>query len=182
MYDTAMREVLKTQQSKFFGKYRGLVVQNQDILERRGRLRVVVPQVLGDTEVWAMPCVPYAGAGVGLFTLPPKDTPVWVEFEAGDPSYPIWTGCIWPSGDISITDLGVTSPNKFLKTDKFSLEIDELLGIVTLKLNQGEAKIEFSPIGITIKGTTVSVEDSAGGKIMIAAGGVIVNNGVLAIK
>ena len=47
-----------------FGKYRGLVVDNNDPTNR-GRLQVSVPAVLYDVHVWAMPCVPYAGPRYG---------------------------------------------------------------------------------------------------------------------
>jgi len=38
--------------------------------------------------------------GVGLFFLPPKGANVWVEFEGGDPDYPIWSGCFWSDGEV----------------------------------------------------------------------------------
>src|SRR4030065_133093 len=79
---------------QFFGKYRGEVVDNDDPT-LRGRIKVLVPAVLGTLEAWAMPCVPYAGQGSGLYTLPKPGTQVWVEFEGGDPAYPIWSGCFW---------------------------------------------------------------------------------------
>src|SRR5690606_19991990 len=85
--------------SHFFGKYRGLVVDNADPTDR-GRLQVKVPAVLGDEAVWALPCVPYAGAGVGFYALPEAGTAIWVEFEAGDPSFPVWTGCFWGDGEL----------------------------------------------------------------------------------
>ena len=57
-------------QARHYGKYRGQVADNVDAAER-GRVQVSVPALLGDQLVWAMPCVPYAGNGVGLFALPP---------------------------------------------------------------------------------------------------------------
>src|SRR5690606_2312186 len=72
--------------AEYFGKYRGTVVDNADPV-KRGRLRVVVPAVLSSTPVWAMPCVPYAGPKLGFYAMPETGTGVWVEFEAGDPSY-----------------------------------------------------------------------------------------------
>jgi uncharacterized protein involved in type VI secretion and phage assembly len=44
---------------------------------------------------WAMPCVPVAGINMGMFTVPLIGAGVWVEFEQGDPDYPIWVGCYW---------------------------------------------------------------------------------------
>ena len=48
-----------------------------------------------DDSGWALPAVPYAGDGVGFFMIPPIGASVWIEFEHGDPDYPIWTGCFW---------------------------------------------------------------------------------------
>ena len=81
--------------SEFYGKYRGKVENNVDPLQQ-GRVQVTVPAVLGDGRLsWAMPCAPYAGSQVGFFAVPPVGANVWVEFEAGDPDYPIWSGCFW---------------------------------------------------------------------------------------
>jgi len=80
---------------RFYGKYRGLVVENIDP-EQIGRVLVQVPDVLGEIpSSWAMPCVPAAGIQSGLFIVPPIGSQVWVEFEQGDPNYPIWTGGFW---------------------------------------------------------------------------------------
>src|SRR5688572_22057881 len=91
------------QAPRYFGKYRGRVEDNDD-KERLGRLQIIVPQVLGEAKVWAFPCVAYAGKDVGFYAMPKIGTGVWVEFEAGDSRYPIWTGCVWAKGDISAAD------------------------------------------------------------------------------
>jgi uncharacterized protein involved in type VI secretion and phage assembly len=141
----------------FYGKYRGLVVDNRDPT-RRGRLKVRVPAVMGEEEVWALPCAPYAGDGVGFFTLPENDTAVWVEFEAGDPSFPIWVGCFWGDGQIPEGD---ASPEiKFLRTRKVTLRIDD---------DQGELLIEVDGSSIKLTASEISLESSsitsrAGGK------------------
>jgi Type VI secretion system/phage-baseplate injector OB domain len=80
--------------NKFFGKYRGLVEDNLDP-QGLGRLQVSSGDVLGDGRKWAMPCLPYANPGLGFLMLPPVGASVWLEFEGGDPNYPIWTGCFW---------------------------------------------------------------------------------------
>ncbi len=81
----------------FYGKYRGTVVLNVDP-EQRGRIMVQVPDVTGPLlSSWAMPCVPVAGINMGIFTVPPIGAGVWIEFERGDPDYPIWVGGYWGS-------------------------------------------------------------------------------------
>lgn len=86
--------------NNYFGKYRGTVVQNIDP-ERKGRVQVMVPDVLGlIPSTWAEPCVPLAGPTgppMGVFMVPPIGTGVWVEFEQGSPNRPIWVGCRWGS-------------------------------------------------------------------------------------
>ena len=73
----------------------------------RGRVRVTVPAVLGEeASGWAEPAAPFSGDGVGQFTLPPVGAGVWVEFEAGDPDYPIWTGGWWAAGQPPAAETG----------------------------------------------------------------------------
>src|SRR5258708_36061190 len=80
---------------RYYGKYRGLVIENIDP-EQIGRVMVQVPDVKGELpSSWAMPCVPAAGIQSGCFIVPPIGSQVWVEFEQGDPDYPIWTGGFW---------------------------------------------------------------------------------------
>jgi len=82
---------------KFLGKYRGNVVNNVDP-EQRGRIQVIVPDVSNVmVSSWALPCAPVGGMQTGMFAVPPIGAGVWVEFEQGDPDYPIWTGCFWGS-------------------------------------------------------------------------------------
>jgi hypothetical protein len=87
---------------RYYGKYRGLVVDNADP-EDLGRLRLRVPSLLGSDVVtgWALACAPYGGApGQGLLLIPEVGTGVWVEFEEGDLEFPIWAGVYWakPAG------------------------------------------------------------------------------------
>jgi uncharacterized protein involved in type VI secretion and phage assembly len=79
--------------TQFYGKYRGQVENNMDPMQL-GRIQVLVPAV-GMTTSWALPCTPYAVPQAGFLFLPPVGAPVWIEFEGGDPDYPIWSGCFW---------------------------------------------------------------------------------------
>jgi hypothetical protein len=89
-----------TPNKQFYGKYRGTVLDNVDP-DQRGRLLVNVPDVLGAIpSSWAEPCVPLAGPTgppMGVYFVPPIGAGVWVEFEHGDPTLPIWAGCRWGS-------------------------------------------------------------------------------------
>ena len=80
---------------RYFGKYRGFVIDNIDPL-KIGRVLAQVPDVLGEqVSSWAMPCVPAAGIQAGCFIVPAIGSQVWMEFEQGNPDYPIWTGGFW---------------------------------------------------------------------------------------
>jgi hypothetical protein len=83
---------------RFYGKYRGTVENNIDPLHI-GRIVAVVPQVSGITPTgWALPCAPFPADGVASLTVPPIGASVWIEFEAGNPDNPIWSGGFWSFG------------------------------------------------------------------------------------
>ncbi|HKP73486.1 MAG TPA: phage baseplate assembly protein V, partial [Pyrinomonadaceae bacterium] len=83
---------------RFYGKFRATVINNLDP-EQRGRLMCMVPDVLGVVpSTWAEACTPLAGPTgppMGVYMVPPIGAGVWVEFEQGDPNYPVWVGCRW---------------------------------------------------------------------------------------
>ncbi len=82
-------------QQRFYGKFRGTVVNNVDPLQI-GRIMAIVPDVSGVAPTsWAMPCVPVAGINSGVFAVPQLGSGVWIEFEQGDPDRPIWVGGYW---------------------------------------------------------------------------------------
>lgn len=125
---------------KLFGKYRGFVVDNNDPMKLR-RLKVKVPALFGDEVLdWAWPCEPYGGLGeVSFVAVPPVGAGVWVEFEAGDPDSPIWSGC-WsaaPGGTPEISsEADAKYPyNKVIKTESgHTLELDDTSGEEKIKL------------------------------------------------
>lgn len=81
--------------TKYYGKYRGTVVQNVDP-EQRGRIQAIVPDVSNVVPTtWASACVPLAGKSMGTYLVPQIGSGVWIEYEQGDVDYPIWTGCFW---------------------------------------------------------------------------------------
>ncbi|MCN9241501.1 phage baseplate assembly protein V [Streptomyces sp. RY43-2] len=85
--------------NRHLGKFRGRVISNDDPL-RLGRITAEVPDVLGgEPSTWALPCLPFTGPQSGQFVVPPPGAGVWVEFEQGDPSFPVWTGCWYGDAD-----------------------------------------------------------------------------------
>lgn len=150
--------------SHYFGKYRGTVVNNIDPM-MIGRIQVIVPDVSGIMlSSWAMPCFPLAGIQAGAYMVPTIGTGVWVEFEQGNPDYPIWVGC-WYGTTAEVPALvkaGLpVSPSIVLQTTgQHTFAMSDLpgpTGGLLLKSATG-AMIQVNDIGITIsngKGATI---------------------------
>lgn len=76
----------------YHGMYKAIVMDNNDP-ERRGRIRVQCPSVLGDyLSAWCEPCIPYATDYAGDYYVPPVGEGIWVQFEEGNVNKPIWNG------------------------------------------------------------------------------------------
>lgn len=181
--DDLNEELLDWVRGHFFGKYRGTVSDNADPTSR-GRLKVRVPAVLGTVEAWAMPCVPYAGDGVGFYSLPATGTGIWVEFEAGDPSFPIWSGCFW--ADNELPDPGGASV-KIWKTGKVTVRIDDNADEVKVETTSGSKVTLASDIQSESGGAKQTVGSSGvvselgSGKVEVTSSAVKVNNGALEV-
>lgn len=176
----AMEEETWTGVRKFFGKFRGTVVNNVDPLNK-GRLLVSVPDVLGLTpSTWAMPCVPLAGVQNGFYAMPLIGSGVWVEFEQGDSDYPIWVGCFWGSAaEVPAMSRFVPPlvPGITLQTPlQNGITISDLpgpTGGILLKCATG-ASIAINDLGIVI-------QNGKGAILTLAGPSVDVNNGALTI-
>jgi uncharacterized protein involved in type VI secretion and phage assembly len=168
---------------KYFGKYRGSVFAVDDPLNM-GRIQAQVPDVLGSTPSgWAMPAVPLAGPQVSTYVIPPVGAGIWVEFEHGDKSFPIWTGCWWGSkaevppsasaGSPSIPPNMVLqpqagpqgAPTAILTGDSGHGELNITLktpGGASLVINDNEIVISNGKgASISLKGNTVNINDGA---------------------
>jgi uncharacterized protein involved in type VI secretion and phage assembly len=166
--------------NKYYGKYRGTVVNNVDPMQM-GRIQVIVPDVGGVTpSSWAMPCVPVAGIQNGIFVLPIIGAGVWVEFEHGDIDFPVWTGGWWGSA-AEVPALALASPpglQNFVvqTTGQNTLMISDTpgpTGGIMLKSTTG-AMILINEIGITIS-------NGQGATIMMSGPSVIINQGALTV-
>ena len=77
---------------RFYSVYRGHVVDNEDP-DGLNRIKVIIPVIAGKAEhpTWAYPRDSFSGDGYGAQILPQKGDMVMVEFEHGDPKFPIWS-------------------------------------------------------------------------------------------
>ena len=163
--------------TRHYGKYRGLVTNNIDP-NRMGRIQVSCSQVLGENILaWAMPCVPFAGIQEGFYMIPTIASNVWVEFEAGDPTRPIWSGCFWTRQQIPATALLPTV--RMIKTLGCQLTLDDTPGIGGITLMAGPPAIA---VPCTIKLNVAGIEINVGAaKITLDPARVDVNNGALQV-
>lgn len=164
MNDQAIEQLLDWVRNHYFGKYRGTVTDNGDSTNR-GRLKVHVPAVLGDLEVWAMPCLPYAGNNVGVFMIPESGAGVWVEFEGGDPSYPIWTGGFWADSELPQDNTGsaATTSLRIIRSQQgLMVALDDDAQVITVSDSNGDNVITIDSMQsqITIQGNMKTVVDA----------------------
>lgn len=76
---------------RYYSSYRGYVVENEDE-DGLGRIQVKIPSVTHNKihPVWAYPKTQWGGKDYGMQLLPVKGEIVWIEFEHGDPRFPLW--------------------------------------------------------------------------------------------
>ena len=152
MNEDVLFELADRLQNRFYGKYRGIVT---DVDDSTMRIKATVPAVLGTTPTgWCLPCVPYAGPQVGFFFVPSPGAAVWIEFEGGDVSYPIWTGCFWRADEL---------PSEAAPTTR---------GIVTAAPHQ----LLFDD-----DGDEITVSDSNGGTMTFGSDGVKTARGTMSV-
>jgi uncharacterized protein involved in type VI secretion and phage assembly len=168
--DRMLEELVEHLRSRFYGLYRGIVADNDDP-SRLGRIKAQVPSVLGSVQTgWCMPCVPYAGDQIGIAFLPEVGSGVWIAFEGGDASYPVWVGCFWRKGELpadvepDVKVIATTAP--------LELKLDDSDGSVTLTDSNGNA-VQLDSDGITLS--------KAGQQVVVSDSSVSVNDGALEV-
>jgi hypothetical protein len=175
MSDDLLARLLDKVEHRFYGKYRAFVKDNADP-DKRGRLRLQIPSVLGPDVLsgWALPCAPYGGrAGCGFFFIPENDDGVWVEFEGGLLEYPVWVGTFWTKANAASEapppgDSQSPPTSKIIKTLKHTIELAD--GSDTLTISDcNDNKVTLDPSGVL-------VEDGNGNKVTLASGGVTIES------
>jgi uncharacterized protein involved in type VI secretion and phage assembly len=165
---------------RYYGKYRGTVVQNVDP-EQRGRIQAIVPDVSNVVpSTWAMACVPLTGKGMGSYLVPQIGAGVWIEYEQGDVDYPIWTGGFWGvAAEVPALALAGNplSPSIVLQSGlQHSISISDVpgpTGGIMLKSATG-AMVLVNDVGITIS-------NGKGATIVMNGPTVTINNGALTV-
>jgi uncharacterized protein involved in type VI secretion and phage assembly len=154
-----------------FGKYRGIVDSLGSGAEL-GLIKALVPEVLGEeVSQWARPAVPFAGAKHGFVALPEVGDGVWIEFEAGNVTQPIWSGFWW--GDDEIPDPAAEKTRVFATSNGHKLVLDEDANEVRIEHGGGPS------IVLTDSDITIAVGSK---KIVISSSSVSVNDGALEVS
>lgn len=165
---------------KFYGKYRGTVVNNIDP-EQKGRIQALVPDVSNIALTsWAMPCLPVGGIQMGMFTVPPIGAGVWVEFEQGDPDYPIWVGSYWGSA-MEVPALAKTVPPGLAG---ITLQTTLQNGIVINDMPGPSGGIMIKSTAgamIIVNDTGIYIQNGQGASIIMTGPTVTINQGALVV-
>lgn len=183
------------QRQTFYGKYRGVVTDNKDPLGM-ARIRATVPDVYGaDKSGWALPSVPFAGDSMGFVALPSVGSRVWIEFEQGDPDYPIWSGCWWGSKDEMPDEASAAPDGRVLiktaggqkimlddKGDNTNTITIQTSGGQKIVLNDQSITIDFGN-GVTVELSTakITLDDGAGATVELDGPKVGVNDDALEV-
>jgi uncharacterized protein involved in type VI secretion and phage assembly len=167
----ALEDLVEHLRTRFYGLYRGVVTDNDDPSDL-ARIKARIPAVLGAAESgWCMPCVPYAGPQVGVAFLPETGSGVWIAFEGGDVSYPIWVGGYWRAGELP-ADVAA-NVKVIVTTSPLELKLDDGAHAITVTDSSGDT-VTLDSSGITLAngGQQVVVDDSS----------VSVNDGALEVS
>jgi uncharacterized protein involved in type VI secretion and phage assembly len=162
---------------RYYGKYRATVLNNVDPLNQ-GRIMVQLADIYGlFPSTWALPSFPMAALTASIVALPPVGSSVWVDFEAGDPEYPIWSGAFWPdSGQFPPLALTGTPVNP-------NIHLQTTLGVsITLSDNPAQNVLIMTPAGqtITMGAAGITITNGVASIAMVGAS-VIINNGALTV-
>ncbi|MGW7404998.1 phage baseplate assembly protein V [Streptomyces sp. NPDC054833] len=169
--------------NRYLGKFRGRVVSNDDPL-RIGRITVEVPDVLGDeASTWALPCLPFTGPEAGQFVVPPPGAGVWVEFEQGDPSFPVWTGCWYgDAGELppdARRELQANAPSKPVVVQ--TPQAHKIVMSDTAGAEQGILLQAQGGAYIRITKEAVVIASGGGAEVIVRGGEVTINQGQLTV-
>ncbi len=206
--ENQLAELVRWRKSRRFGKYRGSVEAVEDG-DNLGIISVKVPSIWGKDRVIekVKPCSPFAGSKHGFVAIPEVGDGVWVEFEAGNTSLPIWTGFWWandampePKGPL-VRSFITTKGHKLLLDDDANEvtllhagggEMTMTDSDITIKIGDSSLKLTASDITLTagavspqpkikIEASQITIETSTVGSVKLTSGGVDIGNGAMKI-
>lgn len=173
--DLIIREGLESLR-KYYSIYRGVVVDNNDTEKRMNRLKVTIPDVMGGITLWALPKGQHGSQNDGFKYLAPKvGDIVWITFEYGDPTKPVWEYHGWGLNQINPL---LISPNRmgFVTPEGNILIIDDEDGTLNINFN---GDINISTKGSVMINSAQDIMIRSQDSVMVNDGS---NQGVVKIK
>jgi hypothetical protein len=114
---------------------------------------------------------------MGILSVPPIGSEVWIEFEQGNPDKPIWTGCFW-GNPLDVPKMHMLSshplPAIVIQLMNNSIVMNNLGIFMQCGPILGKPGISITPAGIIL-------QDAGLGMITIAAGTITINRGNLVV-
>ena len=161
------------------------MIQNVDP-EQRGRLQLMIPDVLGPLpSSWAEPCVPLAGPTgppMGVYMVPPIGAGVWVEFEHGDPDQPIWVGCRWGAqSDIPLLAKAGNPADPNIVIQSLLQHTFMISDMPPTPATGGIILKSATNAMIVVNDSGIYINNGKGASIMMVGPNVTINNGALVV-
>ena len=204
-FEDHLVELSEWRNEHYFGKYRG-IVESVEEGDNLGIISVKVPDVFGSEHVVerARPCSPFAGSKHGFVAVPEPGDGVWVEFEAGRVSMPIWTGFWWASDEMPepkgklVRSFITTKGHKLILDDdndevtllhsggaEMKMTADDItikIGDASITMTSSEMKLAVGPTSfVKITSSEIAVEASPVGSVKLTSAGVDIGNGAMKI-
>lgn len=153
---------------RHYSIYRAFVVDNKDPLNMN-RLQLLIPHLneIEADDTWAFPKGNFGGKNYGSQLLPQKGDMVWVEFEYGDPDYPVWSHASYGEDELpkefeTVNHYGFKTPNGTLiiindNDGKEEVLIKHAQKGEWLKIRNGEIELESKTIKLGKDGDEYAV-------------------------
>lgn len=163
--------------SRYYGIYRGVVIDNVDP-ENRGRCRVIVPATGQLTEedvpenLYALPCMTGLSVGEsgemhGCFFPPNIGDQVFVTFEQGMTTGPVYMGGWIHGGTVNGPELRTQDAHiKGIRT-KYGHYISFNDESGEIRIERGDSSGKPSGTKVTLNGPTVSVVSEGGSSVVV---------------
>ena len=204
-FEDQLVELAEWRNEHYYGIYRG-TVESVEEGDNLGIISVKIPDVFGPTHTVSRvrPCSPFAGDKHGFVAIPEPGDGVWIQFEAGKTSLPVWIGFWWASGEIPepkgklVRSFITTKGHKFVlddDQDEVTLlhsggaemkmtgsDVTITIGNASIEMSSSEIKLAVGPTAsLKITSSEIAIEASPVGSVKLTSGGVEIANGAMKI-
>jgi Type VI secretion system/phage-baseplate injector OB domain len=204
-FEDQLVELSEWRNEHYYGIYRG-TVESVEEGDNLGIISVKIPEVFGPSHTVSRvrPCTPFAGDKHGFVAIPEPGDGVWIQFEAGNTSLPVWVGFWWASGEIPepkgklVRSFITTKGHKFVlddDQDEVTLrhsggaemkmtgsDVTITIGNASIEMKSSEIKLAVGPTAsLKITSSEITIEASPVGSVKLTSGGVEIANGAMKI-